>query len=194
MFLETKNPQGTDMSETIVDTLHSDFSILLNYLTDKNEISFQNLVNDNFRKSLLLSSASYFENALSECVYRFVVECTFERHIIAFMVRRNVIERKYHTWFEWGKSNNANSFFAIFGEEFSNYAKAYVRENDSIARAIKAFLDIGTDRNRLVHQNFASFTLEKTSEEIYRDFLLAKQFVDWFPVFLKDFNASQSSS
>ncbi|REE67527.1 HEPN domain-containing protein [Pantoea ananatis] len=181
------------MSETIVDTLHSDFTTLLSYLNDNNEISFQSLVNDNFRKSLLLSSASYFENVLSECVYRFVVECTYERHIITFMVRRNVIERKYHTWFEWGKSNNANSFFSIFGEDFLSHAKIYVRGNEEIATAIKAFLDIGTDRNRLVHQNFASFTLEKTAEEIYQNFLLAKQFVDWFPVFLKDFNDSQPS-
>jgi len=179
------------MNVTIVDNLHSEFTTLLGYLNDNQEISFQNLVNDNFRKSLLLSSASYFENTLSECVYRFVVECTYERHVIAFMVQRNVIERKYHTWFEWGKSN-ANKFFALFGDDFLTYAKNYVNGNEEIAKSIKSFLDIGANRNRLVHQNFASFSLDQTAEEIYNNYLSAKQFVDWFPVFLKEFNESQA--
>ncbi|WP_394521534.1 hypothetical protein C1N60_06310 [Pantoea sp. SGAir0184] len=176
------------MSETIVDTLHAEFSTLIGFLNESNEISFQNLVNDNFRKSLLLSSASYFETVLSECVYQFVVDCTYEKHVIAFMIRRNVIERKYHTWFNWGKANNANSFFALFGDEFSTYAQKFVKENEYISDSIRAFLDIGTNRNRLVHQNFASFSLDQTAEEIYDNYKSAKHFVEWFPGFLKQFN------
>ena len=56
-----------------------------------------------------------------------------------------------------------------------------------IEKSIKAFLEVGRERNRLVHQNFGSFTLEKTTEDIYGLYLDAKLFVDKFPEELDSF-------
>ncbi|SPE54902.1 hypothetical protein SBV1_1970002 [Verrucomicrobia bacterium] len=41
------------------------------------------------------------------------------------------------------------------------------RASDELADSIKALLEIGNERNRLVHQDYATFTLEKDSDEIY---------------------------
>ena len=54
--------------------------------------------------------------------------------------------------------------------------------------AIEAFLEIGRERNRLVHQNFGTFTLEKTSKEIYDTYRSAVEFVEWVPRELREFS------
>lgn len=43
---------------------------------------------------------------------------------------------------------------------------------------MKAFMEIGRDRNRLVHEDFATFTLEKTAEEIHNHYQTALVFVN----------------
>ena len=40
-------------------------------------------------------------------------------------------------------------------------------------------MEIGRDRNRMVHDDFGSFSLEKTSEEIYETYRIGSRFVDW---------------
>jgi hypothetical protein len=37
----------------------------------------------------------------------------------------------------------------------------------TLAEAVEAFMAIGSERNRLVHQDYASFPVEKTLDEIY---------------------------
>ena len=58
----------------------------------------------------------------------------------------------------------------------------------------QAFMEIGRDRNRLVHQNFGSFSLEKTSSEIYDAFRLATKFVDWFPDALREYSSMRADT
>ena len=67
-----------------------------------------------------------------------------------------------------------------------------VRGNKDLENSIGAFIEIGRDRNRLVHENFASFSLEKTSKEIYGLYRSALKFVDWFPVEIRRFCRNQS--
>ena len=43
-----------------------------------------------------------------------------------------------------------------------------VKENVDLANSIKAFLEIGRERNKMVHQNFAEIVIDKTAEEIYK--------------------------
>jgi hypothetical protein len=49
-------------------------------------------------------------------------------------------------------------------------------------------MELGAERNRLVHTDFGSFSLEKTSEEIYDLYKKALKFVESFPTLLHDFN------
>ncbi|MBL3526042.1 hypothetical protein IM876_25625 [Serratia plymuthica] len=171
---------------TIVDRLHKDFEEVMLFLDENGEVSLRSVVNDNFRKSLLLAAASYFERELSNCVYNFVVEIIGEKHIVSSLVEKNVINRKYHTWFDWGKSNNANKFFSLFGDDFCRKAKDEVFKNQELELSIKSFMAIGSERNRLVHQNFGSFTLEKTADEIFHEYENSLIFILWFSCFIRE--------
>lgn len=75
----------------------------------------------------------------------------------------------------------ANSFFGLFGDIFSNFIKQEVRNSEQLSSSIKAFLEIGRERNRLVHQDFGTFSLEKTSDEIYLLYKDALVFVNALP-------------
>lgn len=170
---------------TIVDRLHKDFEGVISFLDENGEVSLRSVVNDNFRKSLLLAAASYFERELSNCVYNFVIEIIGETHVVSSLVEKNVINRKYHTWFDWDNAN-ANRFFSIFGDDFSRRAKIAVAKDQGLDLSIKSFMAIGSERNRLVHQNFGSFTLEKTADEIYFDYKNALKFIFWFSNFIRE--------
>jgi len=172
------------MASTIVDRLHSDFSELIVLLQESNEISLISSAEENFKKSLLLAAASYFENHLSECVMSFTCEIAGNDNIISSLVKSKAVTRQYHTWFKWD-GNNANTFFSLFGEGFSRLAKAEVRDSPILDSSIKAFLTIGNDRNRLVHQDFGNFTIEKTTTEIHELYQQAMYFTEWLPRYLR---------
>ena len=59
--------------------------------------------------------------------------------------------------------------------------KEIVNKDTDLSSSISAFIEIGRERNRLIHQDFASFSLEKTSDEIYVLYRTALRFVEWFP-------------
>ncbi len=65
--------------------------------------------------------------------------------------------------------------------------KTEVARDASLGDSIHAFLEIGSGRNRLIHGDFVTFSLEKTSEEIYKLYEDAKRFVEWFPDALQKF-------
>lgn len=168
------------MATTIVDRLHTEFDELIALLKQSQEISLISSAEENFKKSLLLAAASYFENKLSNCVIDFARESAGESHIMTHLIINKAIKRQYHTWFKW-EEKNANAFFSLFGPGFSTQAKSIVKERPELDLSIKAFLELGNNRNRLVHQDFGSFTLEKTTGEIYELYQTASLFVDWVP-------------
>lgn len=176
------------MATTIVDRLHSEFSELITLLRQSQEISLISSAEDNFKKSLLLAAASYFENRLSNFVTQFACESAGDSHIMTQLVINKAVKRQYHTWFNW-EDKNANAFFALFGSWFSTQAKDIVKNTPELDLSIKAFLELGNNRNRLVHQDFGSFTLEKTTEEIYELYQRASVFVEWVPTCLRDNSA-----
>lgn len=174
---------------TAVDSLHQEFVALVAFLDSANEISYRSVADENFRKALLLAAASYFEHRLSQEILNFVEEETSQEHVVGWLVKKKAVERQYHTWFDW-RATTANQFFGLFGEAFSQSARTIVRERPDLKKSIEAFLEIGRDRNRLVHQDFGTFSLEKTAEEIYDTYRSAMEFVDWFPQELRAFCAA----
>lgn len=174
------------MNRSVVDRLHNEIADLISVLEKTGEISLRNTADDNFRKSLLLAAASYFEHRITEEVLFFVRECSSNNQLVEALVHNKAISRQYHTWFNWDEKN-ANQFFGIFGKKFKEQMKASVRENEALDSSVQAFMEIGRERNRLVHQDFGSFSMEKTSEEIYRLYLEAILFLDSMPVAFRDF-------
>lgn len=177
---------GNEMRATVIDSLYNENHALIEYLKDKGEISFLNNVDAHFRKTLLLSIASYFETIIKESLIVFFGEKTNKAELILRFIENKAIERQYHTYFTWD-ANNANSFFGLFGSEFKEYMKAEVKTNTELDDSIRAFLRLGNYRNQLVHQNFATFPLESTADEIYTLYKKALLFMSLFPQKLREY-------
>ncbi len=179
------------MSPTEIDRLQAEFSECLKFLENEGEISLKSMADDNFRKALLLSSASFFEYKITGIVIDFITESSSSNALVISFVKNRAVNRQYHKWFSWN-DKNANSFFALFGSDFKSYMVSKVKEDSELKEAIVAFLELGNERNRLVHQNYATFTLEKNSEEIYNQYKKALYFLNFFSTSLREFLKSKS--
>jgi len=164
------------MKATIVERLHTQFIEIINQI-DEGEITLRLTAEENFRKALLLAAASYFETHITESLMDLVRNSTRGNSLVEEFVRNKAISRQYHTLFQWD-AGNANSFFGLFGPGFKTYMNKRIKENEDTVYSIKAFLEIGSERNRLVHQNFGTFALEKDANEIYKLYVKARPFVE----------------
>jgi hypothetical protein len=174
------------MSEpTAVDRLYREASALINLLQDRSELSLQVLASDHFRKALLLAAASYFEDRVCNLVLDYIRERAQGSSLIENFVRNKAVARQYHSWFAW-EATNANQFFGLFGAEFKALMGTRVKASVEMQAAIRAFLELGNERNRLVHQNYATFPMEKTLDEVYELYRHSRAFVDTLPNAFKD--------
>ncbi len=173
---------------TSVDRLYNESSAVIQALQNTPEVSLQVTAADHFRKALLLAAASYFEHRICTCVIEFVRERSGGSNLIESFVRNKAISRQYHNWFTWD-ANNANQFFGYFGTDFKSSMISKVNESDELRSSVRAFLEVGNERNKLVHQDYATFPLEKTLDEIYRLYQDACRFVEYLPIALRESDA-----
>ncbi|MCQ4286368.1 HEPN domain-containing protein [Pseudomonas stutzeri] len=159
-----------------VQVLYGQVKEIDEFLMGSGEISLKSAADSNFRKSVLLASASFFETEITNIIVSLAQEVTKNDHRIVSFVQKKGLARQYHSLFNWD-SKNCNAFLGLFGEDFKTEFCKLITMDDALDKAIKAFIEIGAERNRLVHQNFGQYTIEKTSEEIYELHLLAKYFV-----------------
>jgi hypothetical protein len=172
----------SEETATIVDVLYQEFHDVVAFLDGRGEISYRVTAEENFRKALLIAAASYFEHNLCAHIVDFVHEVSSNNERVIEFVKNKAIHRQYHTFFDWDDpSPNANRFFRFFGESFKIFMKSEAVKGSSLHNAIEAFIELGQDRNRLVHEDFGTFYLEKTAEEIYDLYKIAKPFVDSLP-------------
>lgn len=172
------------MTPTAVDKMYEEFT-RLDVLLRENDLSLGLSVKQHFSKTLLLAAASHFEARLTETVRDFSEASLISRdHPLVGFIERRATTREYHGWFDW-KSRTARRFFKLFGTKFATRAKEIVDDDAELDESIQAFLAIGRDRNRLVHGDFASFSMDNTTLEIYRRYSSARMFVDWVPKILR---------
>lgn len=171
-------------SRTPVDRLYEESSSVIAAL-GRDEPSLAVAAGDNFRKALVLAAASYFEFRVSTCVLEFVHERTNGNGLVVGFVKNKAISRQYHTWFKW-EETNANHFFGLFGSQFKQMMAERIKASEDLRGSIRAFLEVGNERNKLVHQDFASFSLEKTLEEIYGLYRQSLLFVDGLASHLRE--------
>jgi hypothetical protein len=89
--------------------------------------------------------------------------------------------------------NDDTTWFDDYAEEVDDvqveeYDKR-VKESDRLRSSVQAFLEVGNERNKLVHQDFATFSMEKTLDEIYGLYQNALVFVDFLPLALRESDA-----
>lgn len=106
------------------------------------------------------------------------------------LIQSKAISRQYYTYFKW-ETANANAFFALFGSDFREFMQAEVKQNPELDSAVRAFLDLGRDRNNVVHVDFATNAAAKTADEVYDAYQTALQFVDALPVKYREFASRQ---
>lgn len=164
------------MSLTIVDRFYEDFNALAEHLNAGAELSLRNTAHECFRKTLLLAAASYFEVQIVNAILEFVKESSDGNELAKEFVHRQALSRRYSTLFDWDR-DNANKFYGLFGEKFKIFMKAQIETNEELKQSIEAFMEIGRERNRLVHHDFGTYTLEKTPEEIFASYQRANFFV-----------------
>lgn len=171
-------------SLTPVDRLYEESSSVIAAL-GRDEPSLAAAAGDNFRKALVLAAASYFEHRVSTCVLDFVHEKTNGNGLVVGFVKNKAISRQYHTWFKWDESN-ASQFFGLFGSQFKQMMAARINASEDLRASIQAFLEVGNERNKLVHQDFATFSLEKTLAEIYALYRQSLLFVNGLDTHLRE--------
>ena len=165
------------MTVTKIDTMYTDFNGLNSYLSDEGEVSYALLMEDYSRKILLLSAASYFESIFISKLIDFFEKRTDDKKAISNFIKNKALKRQYHTLFTWNR-RNANSFFALFGEDFKKYIQEKLNMDADLEASIKSFLELGNERNRMVHNDFSAYYLEKSEAEIYDLYKKSLKFVN----------------
>lgn len=173
-----------------VNDLFSSYEKNYQLLIDMNEISFATDYKSQFAKVFLLACASYFEQKLSDVV----LSSLSTKHCVLThsFVSKKALARQYHTLFDW-KASNANSFFSLFGEDFRDFMKQSIKEDESLKNAIKDFLELGQLRNKLAHDNYAMFILNLTVEDINLKFISAQSFISKIEPSLNEYREAQKN-
>lgn len=166
------------MSHPLIQKIYNDSKLLSDYLQRNREISFQVEVDDIYKKVLLLAIASYLETQITEILLTYSAKATKNCKPLISFVENKAVRRQYHTFFKW-EERSANQFFGLFGREFLNKVKSDIAADSDLENAIDAFLEIGAERNKMVHENFASYSLGKTAEEVYRLYEESQTFVTY---------------
>ena len=156
------------MTKSIVDEQYIQGQGLLRYLLKQQELTLWAKAGEYLKKDILLSAASYFETEISEIIIKTAEIHSSKNQLIVSIIKQKAVSRQYHTYFNWDSAKNANSFFSLFGDDFKVMMQREIATNKSLEESIRAFLQLGQERNKLVHQNYAAITIDKTVKEIYR--------------------------
>ncbi|MCD8189331.1 MAG: hypothetical protein LUD78_03785 [Clostridiales bacterium] len=178
------------MENNHIEQQYRDSKDLCNYLMGKGEISFATYIDNTYKKILVLSAASFFESTISKLISEYANKVSGTDKRIVSLIEQKVVERQYHTLFDWN-ANNTNAFFKLFGDETKNKVRSQINADDQLKRAEKDFIELGRQRNLLVHKNFAEYDVNITVDEIYSKYKSACNFITYLfsvldPSFLKN--------
>lgn len=169
-----------------IEKIYSEYIALITFLNKKEEPSFELLVRNNFTKIFIIAIASFFEKEITDLILDYTKKTSNKNKLLINFIKNKAISRQYHSLFQWSE-NNANSFFGLFGDDFKTFMQKKTT-NDAQQENTKAFLELGSLRNRLVHNDYASFIIDKTLEEIFQSFESAQEFLNWLKETFQDFN------
>lgn len=177
------------MSAEFVEEFYRSHAELGAYLLNAKELTYATDFNTTFRRSLVLAIASFFEHEVTTVLREIPLRHAPRSAFIAAAFERQVITRKYHTYFDWDNLK-PGQFFILFGDGYKELARVRMRQDPLVGAAVASFLELGQTRNKLVHQNFVSFAVDKTPEELIVQFRAALPFV----AFLRETLLSRAST
>lgn len=173
------------MESERIERQYKDSKDLFQYLMDKGEVSYATYIDSVYKKVLVLSAASFFEAIISKAISNFASKSSALDKRIVSLVELKVIDRQYHTLFDWN-AKNTNAFWKLFGDDTKSTASQHIKEDSDLCNAEAAFIYLGSMRNSLVHQNFAEYDIDVniTVDEIYAKYQLACNFLDFVELVL----------
>jgi len=145
-----------------VESIYEDYCGLVEDLKERSPSGLAAL-NRTYHKVILVAAASSLENQVKR-----VVESLFSEHgrdELGVFVAKRVLDRDYYRLFDWN-NEKAKSFFSSFGPHCSRLFEETRRNDGEFERQHSSFMRIGRLRNQLVHQNYATFILDVTPEEL----------------------------
>jgi hypothetical protein len=166
------------MTTSAIEKLFLENKDLLYYLRDNRQVSFQSQLDDTFKKVLLLACASDLEHKVMDILTDFTTRASNYCVPLVSFIKNKAISRQFHTYFDW-EGTNANKFFSFFGEDLKKEIKSDISLDDNLDEGIKAFLEIGNVRNTMVHEDYATFYLDKTAEEVFALYVLSLRFITY---------------
>ncbi len=144
-----------------------------------NEVSAITIYDTHAAKTLLLAGASYFERRVMAAIEEYV-ELAAGDGAVKYFVMRQGVERKFFSLFDFSASaKNVNEFFGKFGPDFSAWAKGDLAGLGLTKEDQIAFLDFCRLRNNLVHNNYATYSIGKTLDEVWIAFRAALKLSEW---------------
>lgn len=121
-----------------------------------------------YAKVLVISSASEFENEISDLIQKFARESARSPELVT-LVRRKAVERQYFQNFDWN-AKNLNKFLSLFGGRVESMFDESVASGELDKPDILAFISMNGHRNELVHGNFAASAIDLTPTEVMEKF------------------------
>lgn len=178
------------MESERIERQYQDSQELYEYLVGKGEITFATYINNVYKKVLVLSAASFFESVISKQISEYATKASGSDKRIVNLIENKVIERQYHTLFNWD-AKNTNAFWSLFGEITKAKVREQINGDEELRTSEIDFVELGKQRNLLVHENFAEYDVNITVEEIYKKYKSACKFISFIatvldPSFLKN--------
>jgi len=165
------------MLSTRIEAIKTEYLELREFFRTNGQISFEVYIDNTYKKTLLLSVASYFESLITELIIGYARYSSNGDEKIASLIELKTLNRQYHTFFDWEKQNT-NKFFSYFGDATKEKARTLLQQK-GLVDAEKAFLSIGRERNKLIHNNYAEAIINFTFDEIYNQYVLACKFIEF---------------
>lgn len=86
------------MRSTKIASLHDEYSEMISFCRSNKQVSFEMYINDIYKKSLLLSAASYFEATITKSIHDYINAKSRQSPEIVAFVDNKAIKRQYHTF------------------------------------------------------------------------------------------------
>jgi hypothetical protein len=161
---------------SFVDKIYLNSKAVLGFLQNSGPSMLVH-TSDSLRKSLLLSSASFFEEEILNLLKNFSRIKSSDQRLSSF-IENEFLERRYDQLFNW-KANNINNFIGLFGKAFLAKFEKDFKKSPNLNSAVINFIEIGRTRNEMIHGNLGSFFYDKTLDEVYNSHKEAELFLEY---------------
>lgn len=178
-----------DAASSMIARIMSAHEQVAEKLVPDGEPSLKITVDDVFKKMLLICAGSYCEVRLIDILVNLYKNECNGRIMLSEFVKKQALNRRYHQLLDWD-AQNANKLFRLLGKSFENHIRNVLESNPSYEKAEVAFVELGNLRNQAVHKNLATFSVDKSTDEIFDLYKKSQHFLDVFDAEMRRYSES----